>query len=157
MMDTLHGAAANTVTSLLDRLPLQDPDPALWQRIQSAHSRRRQRRLRRQSWLGASMAAAAVLLVVFWPRPAVDSDGAAALTDWQANSRTLEQAWHASGRATMDPRLRAELNLIDLQLQAAYDRGAADAELAPLWKLRSETLQELLRGGDEPMLAVTRI
>jgi hypothetical protein len=157
MMDSLHGAPAKAVNVLLDRLPLQDPDPALGQPIQTAHVQRRRRRRQHRSWMGASLAAAALLLVFLWPRTAQLPDGAGAISDWQANSRMLEQAWHASGRATMDPRLRAELNLIDLQLQAAYDRGAADAELAPLWKLRSETLQELLSDGVAPVLAVTRI
>lgn len=158
MMDNLRATPATGLASLLDRLPLQDPDPALWERIQLARSRQQwRRRLHQRRWLGGSLAAAAALLVVLLPRVIDAPENTGAATDWQASSQALEQEWQAGAHATMDPRFRAELNLIDLQLQAAYDRGAEPAELASLWRLRSEALQELLRSHSEPMLAVTRI
>lgn len=158
MMDKLHGMPAKGSASLLERLPLREPDPALWERIQRERGRRQWRqRVRRRSWLAGSLAAAALLLVVLLPRMAVDPETGGELTHWRASAQTLEHEWQASGRATLDSRFRAELNLIDVQLQAAYDRGATEAELAPLWKLRSDALQELLRSDNDQPLAITRI
>ncbi|MGH8027278.1 MAG: hypothetical protein ACREO0_11180, partial [Pseudoxanthomonas sp.] len=36
--------------------------------------------------------------------------------------------------------VQAELRALDRALQAAYDRGASDAEIAPMWVTRSELL-----------------
>ena len=145
------------VAALLGGLPEHDPRPDLWSRIQFAHQRRKRQRRRHGIWLGAMLASAAVLLVVLLPRSSVVDTGAADPAGWQARSHALEQEWLASSRESMDPRYRTELKLIDAQLQAAYDRGANPNELAPLWKLRSEALQELLRSDNGSVRAVTRI
>lgn len=144
-----------SVSRLLSALPEHDPDPGLWLRIQSARARRQ--RLRRRSWLGAGLAAAAVLVVAVLARAPSTPPSASDVASWRERSHVLEQEWLASSRTAMDPRLRAELRLIDGQLQAAYDRGATDGELVPLWKLRSEALQDLIRSDDASMRAVTRI
>lgn len=145
------------VAALLRGLPEREPRPDLWSRIQFAHQRRKRLRRRHGIWLGAMLASAAVLLVVLLPRSSEVDPGAAEPSVWQARSHALEREWLASSRESMDPRYRAELRLIDAQLQAAYDRGANRDELAPLWKLRSEALQELISNDNGRVRAVTRI
>jgi hypothetical protein len=145
------------VAALLGGLPELDPRPDLWSRIQFAHQRRKRQRRRRGMWVGAMLASAALVLVLLLPQSSEVDPGAAEPAAWQAQSHALEQEWLASSRESMDPRYRAELKLIDAQLQAAYDRGADPGELAPLWRLRSEALEELLRSDNGRVRAVTRI
>ena len=138
------------------RLPEFEPDPMLWSRIVAARVQQsRTTRRRRAGWIGAALAATLAAFVVL-PRlgdvlPVRDE-----VRQWQQRSQTLEHEWRASARAPGDPRARAELNLIDDALQAAYDRGAASSELAPLWKQRSEALHSLISNGQQ-RAAVTRI
>lgn len=157
MMSNSESDTKVRFAALLGGLPEHDPRPDLWSRIQFAHQRRKRQRRRHGIWLGAMLASAALLLVVLLPRSTEFDPGAAEPTGWQARSHALEQEWLESSRESMDPRYRAELKLIDAQLQAAYDRGANPNELAPLWKLRSEALQELIRSDNGSVRAVTRI
>ena len=149
---------ASRVATLLRELPEHEPAADLWARIQSAQGRRRQRRRLRQGiWLGSALAAAALLVVALIPRTTQVRDAQSELAVWQARSHTLEQEWLAASRESMDPRYRAELRLIDVHLQSAYDRGANDSELIPLWKLRSEALRDLIRSDNGRVRALTRI
>jgi hypothetical protein len=108
-------------------------------------------------WLAGSLVTAALLFGALVPHSSRLDTSMPKPGEWQARSHALEQEWLASSRESMDPRYRAELRLIDAQLQAAYDRGASPSELAPLWKLRSEALQELVRSDNGRVRAVTRI
>ena len=67
---------------------------------------------------------------------------------WLERSRSLEQELSRLRLASDAPGgavgLEAELARIDRALQAAYDRGATPAELAPLWQQRTDTLDSLV-------------
>lgn len=144
----MRDSADNLTRAGLDlrALPVFAPNPALWTRILAAqHARTRRRR-----WLQGSFAAAAAiaLLVTAWrlsgPLATVHDDLAAT----QLESRALQGQW----RDIPDPgpiatagmtRLRA----IDATLQAAYDRGANEGEVAPLWQQRNRALRELIASG----------
>lgn len=137
-------------------LPEFDPRGELWSRIEAGLARRsaaaRQRRVR---WT-AGCAAAALAAVVVLPS-ALRHSPAESVDAYLQRSHALEQQWHSSPRAGADPLLRAELQLIDGELQAAYDRGARDEELLPLWKRRGDALQHLLDSNATSLQAVVRI
>lgn len=114
---------------LLQSLP-EPPEPGLWPRVLAA--RRRQRRRRRRVVAGAaSFGVAALLAVALWPGvqapPAVDTPAIVQAT----------------------PDVDEQLRALDRALQTAYDRGASDDELAPLWEVR-QALAAQLDGGSRP-------
>lgn len=145
------------MASVLRQLPESDPDPALWSRIQSVHSQLLRRRRQRRQWIAGGLSVAALVCVVALSRSQFGLPHSGDVSVWQSHSRTLEGEWLAKSRLAPDPRLRAELRLIDLELQSAYDRGAAANELIPLWKLRNEALRELIENDGNGMRSVTRI
>lgn len=108
------------------RAPSIDPAPvpppaALETRIRHAY-RRRRKRLR-----GAGAACVLVLgVLVLAPWPGLD--------DTPATGTAVIPTAPAS--SVPDPTLQA----LDRALQAAYARGASDAELAPLWAARRQAL-----------------
>lgn len=158
MSSTENWGVPARLSSLLDRLPEHEPDPALWTRIQSVQAgRQRLRRRRRRAWLGGGLAAAAVLCIAVFSRYPLSAGQADDLASWREHSQSLEAQWHGMTGSPVDPRSRAELRLIDSELQSAYDRGATDSELIPLWKMRSAALQELIRHDSDRVQAVTRI
>ncbi|PZQ14782.1 MAG: hypothetical protein DI564_09775 [Rhodanobacter denitrificans] len=131
---------------LLGGLPELAPDPALWSRI--ADARRRQLGRRRFARAGGSLAAAVLFAaaIVILPRPApVAPDSATDLSAWLQQSQALEQEWSRLESSSEAARgLRSPLRRIDAALQAAYDRGASDEELAPLWEARSKALRAMI-------------
>ncbi|HEY6943087.1 hypothetical protein [Dokdonella sp.] len=126
------------------RLPEFVPDPALWPRIAAAHRQQVARRRWRRVVVGGALAAsfAAAFLVV--SRPFVAPVAPVGTVAVQDESRALESEWRklagAQAAALGSTRLRA----IDAELQAAYDRGAATNELAPLWQQRNRALRGLI-------------
>jgi hypothetical protein len=157
-MQAAESGSSLLVQAHLRQLPEFEPDPALWARIESAHARQANaRRWRHGGWLASGLAAALAAIVVL---PGIRPDAAAPLDEvatWQQRSQALEQQWQALPPASADPRARAELRLIDVELQSAYDRGAVATELVPLWKLRSEALHGLVNGNNPRSRAITRI
>lgn len=143
--------------SPLQGLPEFDPDPALWSRIQARHVQVIDRRRQRNRWLAAGLSLAALLCVVAISRFQLELPQTDEVAAWQKHSQALEQEWLGMSRSTWDPRARAELRLIDIELQTAYDRGAAASELIPLWKLRNEALQDLIDSDVGRMRSITRI
>lgn len=145
-MSEPHVRFDSPVSPLLGRLPEFAADPALWSRIVSA--RQRQVGRRRMLSVGGSLAAAAVfaLAVFVLPRPdPIAADTAGGLAAWLQQSQQLEQEW-ARLEPARDPApgARSPLRRIDAALQAAYDRGASDEELVPLWEARSQTLRAMI-------------
>jgi hypothetical protein len=142
-----------------ERLPEYAPDPQLWPRVLAARQRRTRTRRQRRSGLFALAAAALVVATVFsWPQPPLQQKIAAG----QRESQALESRWrHLSSAHSSDPIAAARVRGIDEALQAAYDRGGANNELAPLWQQRNQALRGLIarfqdtRGDAES--AVTRI
>ncbi len=118
----------------LPEIPLPD---ALWQRVDSG----RRQKLRRRK-LVAGIASLALVAVMATPLLApllvdVDAEQDDPLVAHQpANDRHDTQA---------------DLHVLDHALQAAYARGASDAEIAPMWVAR-----EALLAGIQPARAASR-
>lgn len=115
----------------LPEIPLPD---ALWQRVDSG---RRQKMRRRKAFVGvASLALVAVMAVPLLAPQFIGEDVA------RSESMAVHQAVHS------EQDVYAELRAIDRALQAAYDRGASDAEIAPMWVARN-----ILLADSQPRLA----
>ena len=114
----------------LDALPDPPPPEALWERLRTR--RRSQVRRRRAATGLASGALVVALAVALLPPSAPPSSAPVAQGPVPA----------AKAPEAVDDRLRA----LDRALQAGYDRGATDAELAPMWEAR----HALLAHGDTP-------
>ena len=106
---------------LLESMPEAPVPDSLWPRVRE--QRRRQLRRRRIGTGLASTALAALLLVSAWPDRPTRSPGPAAHPPVLAVHGT-------------DERVRA----LDQALQTAYERGASDDEVAPLWEARRALL-----------------
>jgi hypothetical protein len=134
---------------IVQRVPAATDDIApvdLWPRIAAAHLRRR--RQRRLGLTGAGLALAAGLAVAILI-PALRSPDNAAAIDWQARAQALEMQidtlpMPSAGEGSVARTTVSEIARIDRDLQAAYDRGGAKNILVPLWKRRSELLDNLL-------------
>lgn len=144
MMVMHESAASPPVRRLLRQLPEFEPASRLWAGITAAQQQRQRRR--RQVLGGAGFALAASLVaVILLPQRGLPPPSE--LDVWQARSQALEHQWRAQASLRGDARLRAQLRLIDGELQSAYDRGAGADELTPLWKQRSEALLDLVNRG----------
>jgi len=118
----------------LPEIPLPD---ALWQRVDSG----RRQKLRRRK-LVAGIASLALVAVMATPLLAP------LLADVDAEQDDPLVA-HQPANDRHDT--RADLHVLDHALQAAYDRGASDAEIAPMWVAR-----EALLAGIQPARAASR-
>jgi hypothetical protein len=113
---------SNRMREHLDALPDVPLPESLWQRVDA---QRRKKILRRK--LGMSAATLALVGVLAIPS-SFDS--------------------HVDGRyevaavpsVSLQPDIQADVQAIDYALQAAYDRGASDAEIAPMWVARDTLL-----------------
>jgi hypothetical protein len=128
----------------LDDLPMFDPPENLWPRIVAERNRRIAGR--RRTLVGAALAAGIALLAVALPRmapqPAAVDHG---LVELEQRSHSLEHELAALAADNAAPiESEAELRLIEVALQAAYDRGGAPEEIAPLWHQRNELLSSLI-------------
>ena len=108
---------------VLPEIPLPE---ALWQRVEAG---RRQKVRRRK--LGAGIASLALVAVMAMPllMPL--------LTGTDTGQGELLVA-HQPANGQRD--IHADLHVLDQALQAAYDRGASDAEVAPMWVAREALL-----------------
>lgn len=103
----------------LPEVPLPE---ALWQRVDA---RRRRKLFQRKLVAGAGVFALVGVFAFKLLLPA-----------WQpAEVRTPQLATVAAL-----PDAQADIRAIDHALQAAYDRGASDAEVAPIWAARAALL-----------------
>lgn len=116
----------NPLRERLAALPEAPLPDALWQRLETG--RKRQLRRRRQGLgLVALAVVALIAMPVFGPLPT----GSGAMRE----VATVSPLPHPG-----DDQVRAELRALDQALQAAYDRGATDAEIAPMWVTRAALL-----------------
>jgi hypothetical protein len=113
----------------LPEIPLPD---GLWQRVDG----KRRQKLRRRK-LGAGIATLALAAAVASPLLIPMFAGA----DRAPGERI---AAHSTMRGEHD--VQAELRALDHALQAAYDRGASDAEIAPMWVARDALLAGISSG-----------
>ena len=114
-----------TLREVLRDLPEPALSAALWPRL--LEQRRRQVR-RRRALAGAASTAVAVMLVAILALPG-----------------QYPPAATPTAQAPPDPPVAAQVRALDHALQVAYDRGASDSEVAPLWEAR----QALLVGNDD--------
>ncbi len=144
--------------SVFSNLPEFEPDPALWNRIRSANVRRvRLRRMRRIGAVGAVFVGVAAAWLLAFPYRMMFQPDARSSINWQAHSQQLLDQWNERTNQNLDPHIQARLRLLDSDLQAAYDRGASEPELAPLWSLRSRLLQSLVQSESGRSRHLTRI
>lgn len=139
-------------------LPEFDPNPALWERIRSGNVRRvRRRRFIQLGSLGLSVALVAVLGFGLMRGSGEDPSLMYGVSDGRLHSQQLQDELSSNGSGFLDSALQSRLRLVDSELQAAYDHGAGDTELQPLWKLRNQLLESLVRQDGEPGRQLTRI
>lgn len=137
------------------RLPEFEPDPALWPRIQVARHRQVvRRRWRHAGGLFALVAALGLSFTMLPQGKSVDSAGEE-MAKLQQRSSTLERDWLASMAESTSARVDPRLELIDHNLQQAYDDMASPSELIPLWRKRSQAMQEVIDRGS--VRSITRI
>lgn len=113
----------------LRALPEPGLPPAIWQRLQS----RRRQQIRRRK-MGAGLAALAMVAVMAVPLLSPITTA----PERDPHLSLFEQP-HASGAGDVHEQLEA----VDRALQTAYDRGASDAEIAPMWVARNALLGQL--------------
>ena len=116
------------------------PD-SLWQRVEAGRRRKIQRRK-----LGGGMAALLIAAVIAAPSLAPMLTGTRTI---QAEQGIVQQPAHGGQD------VQAELRALDQALQAAYNRGASDAEIAPMWVTREALLAGI--GSVSPAFAHDRI
>lgn len=108
----------------LQALPEIELPKALWHRVRTGGRRKMHRR--KLALGAASLGLVVVMATAMLGRIPRDPD-----------PRPAPVAM-APGTATQDK--ASELRAIDQALQAAYDRGASDAEIAPMWVMRDALL-----------------
>lgn len=113
----------------LPEIPLPD---TLWRRVDAG----RRQKLRRRKF-GVGIATLALAAVMATPLLAPLLTGA----DVMENRKV---AVHQPVHGEHD--IQAELRAIDHALQVAYDRGASDAEIAPMWVTRDALLASIQSG-----------
>lgn len=127
----------------LQQLPVFTPDGALWPRVLAGQQRRR--RVQRMQHFGACVAATifACAAIVLLPHPLAPLQQQIAAG--QRESQALESQWlQVAGSMPAGTSNLTRVHMIDADLQAAYDRGAAAQDIAPLWRQRNEVLRGLI-------------
>lgn len=126
----------------LEALPEPPLPDALWVRVTGA---RRRQVARRRLALGGGVAVALALLVLplRFGTPPGGQPGI-------ANDIAAAEAAPSRAPVASDPDTR--LRILDRELQAAYRRGSAAAEIAQLWEARDALLRE--RGDATPVRPV---
>lgn len=143
---------------ILSDLPEFDPDPALWGRIRTANIRRvKLRRVRRAGVVGAIFLGVATIWLLGFPQRLTVPSERISSVNWQMHSQELQDLWSRHSDQNLDPVIQTRLRLLDSDLQAAYDRGAGESELAGLWSLRSQLLHSLVESESVRSRRLTRI
>ena len=123
------------VRERFDALPDVPLPESLWRRVDA---RRRQKVLHRKLGMGAATLALAGVLAISLPSRMFDG----AKLDDSDEVAAVEPV-------SMQRDIQADVQAIDHALQAAYDRGASDAEIAPMWVARDALLASI-RPGNAP-------
>ncbi|MET0582342.1 MAG: hypothetical protein ABWX88_05295 [Pseudoxanthomonas sp.] len=126
--------SADELRERLRALPDFPLPETLWQRVEAGRRRKLQRRK-----LGGGIAAMLLVGLMATPLLAPMLSGTRGPQLEQANAQRPADDAHD---------VQAELRALDLALQAAYDRGASDAEIAPMWVTRDALLASARSGGD---------
>ena len=118
-----HSTRVREQLDALPDIPLPD---TLWQRVEA----RRMHKVRRWKW---GMGGATLVLVALMATPLLTP----------VFTGTGMERGRSAVALKPTPALRdiqAEVRALDHALQAAYDRGASDAEIAPMWVARHALL-----------------
>ena len=126
---------SNRVRERFDALPEVPLPESLWQRVDV---QRRKRILRRKLGMSAATLALVGALPIF--------------SFFQMFNDANVDSRHEVAAVTplsLERDIQADVQAIDYALQAAYDRGASDAEIAPMWVAR-DTLLASIRPASTP-------
>lgn len=123
------------VRERFDALPDIPLPESLWQRVDA---RRRQKVLRRKLGMGVATLALVGVLAISLPSRMFNG----------ANADSSDEIAAVEPVSTQRD-IQADVQAIDHALQAAYDRGASDAEIAPMWVARDALLASI-RPGSTP-------
>jgi hypothetical protein len=115
----------------LKALPDMPPASGLWPRLAEARARRL-RRVRMGAGGAAALALCLMLPMLYRLQQAP--------AQVQAGAAAGPMAVPVEDAAALDAATLVEIRAVDRALQAAYDEGASEAELAPLWKFREALL-----------------
>ena len=117
--------APDDIMQRMRQAPDVPPSDGLWPRLLTE----RARRARRQRGIAGSVSAVFLVLMIFIARPPFvgphETRGVA--------TRSEEPAAD----------LQADVRALDQALQAAYNRGASDSEVAPMWETRRELVAKM--------------
>lgn len=136
------------LSTKLAELPEFEPPAALWARIEAAHEARvTQRRRRLFGAAGGALAASFALATLLLHPVRTASEAPDLLGTLRGESQRLEAQLSGAHLVHTAATLGTELELrrLDTTLQHAYEHGADNAELAPLWHRRIELLGVLLQ------------
>lgn len=137
------------LSARLAELPEFELPDTLWARIEAAHvARDVQRRRRFLGTAGGAIAASVALAaMLLHPLRAPQGDAPDLLGNLRGESQRLEAQLSGARLVHTSATLGTELELrrLDTTLQRAYERGADNSELAPLWRRRVELLGVLLQ------------
>lgn len=128
-----HSTRVREQLDALPEIPLPDK---LWQRVEAGRKQKFQRRK-----LGAGIAAITLVAVVAMPLFAPVFTGSGV----EQGMQTVASQPASGGRD-----IQAEVRALDHALQVAYDRGASDAEIAPMWVVRDALLAGSRSGNPPP-------
>lgn len=127
----------------LRQLPVFNPDAALWPRVLAGQLRRRRGQRVKHSGFGSAALVFVCAAVVLLPHPLPPLQQQIAAG--QRESRALEGQWQQIARSVTPATANlTRVRMIDADLQAAYDSGAAAEEIAPLWRQRNAVLRGLI-------------
>ena len=117
------------VKQALLRGPEVPPPEALWPRLQTGQ-RTLFRRRRTLAGISASTFALVLAAAAWWPPSGMDQAARPVIA--QAQPRDADD-------------IRGDLRALDHALQVAYNRGASDVEIAPMWQARRTLAAEIDR------------
>ena len=111
--------ASDDILQRMRCAPDVPPADALLPRLLAAQARRTRRR---RAIIGGSASAMALVLMVLVARPLLDESRQAGNVALQPQDTPAD--------------LQADVRALDQALQTAYNRGASDSEVAPMWETR---------------------
>ncbi|MEO6103278.1 MAG: hypothetical protein ABIP44_06530 [Pseudoxanthomonas sp.] len=119
---------------------LPDPDlPAVvWERLELA--RRQRMRRRKTGGVLATLAIVSIMAVPLLSRMQVTPGPDHVAQQQVAQQHAAQKLVHSAPPSGQD--VHEQLRALDHALQVAYDRGASDAEIAPMWVARNELLAD---------------
>jgi hypothetical protein len=111
--------ASDDIMQRMRCAPDVPPADELWSRLLAERARRARRN---RAIAGVSASAMALFLMVFIARPSLVGPYEAGMVAMDSQNPPAD--------------LQADVRALDRALQAAYNRGASDSEVAPMWETR---------------------